>query len=334
MSAGVEGLAGVVGAAEVVSPAGFRLAGRFFGTPPGAPQQPDGGALLPLLQAALYEHCYAHPFRGALHVPPALPPPDDDLVPSLAAAHPGRERWEGGWQVVQALPTGQVVARRHGATRFLWPGEFLSHAGPGMPPRAGGAVSVWVPRDSATVQPGFYFAFGETPGDPLDDAGLVRFYWAVRDTGAAALLRALVGALNRFGVPFRFKCLSRRSAYPRTDAAVLYAGRRYFHLAAELALELHGGLAAHLGAETPLFTRRLAPGLAFAEDPATGESFGMHRCALLAEGLLSAFFQGARSPEERLREVEAAFRRRGVELERPHLNPGSPHRYELPGHAA
>jgi len=116
VSAGAEGLAAVVRAAEVVSPAGFRLAGRFFGTPAGVPQQPDGGALLPLLQAALYEHCYAHPFRGALHVPPALPPPDDDLVPSLAAAHPGRERWEAGWQIVQALPTGQVVANINGST--------------------------------------------------------------------------------------------------------------------------------------------------------------------------------------------------------------------------
>jgi hypothetical protein len=226
------------------------------------------------------------------------------------------------------------VARRFGATRFLWPGEFLTHGAPGMPPVPGGAASVFVPRDSATAQPGFYFAFGETPGDPLDDGALVRLYWAVRDAGAAALLRAVVGTLNGWGVPFRFKCLSRRTAYPRTDAAVLYVGRRYFRLAAELALELRGGLAAHLGAETPLFARRLAPGLAFAEDPAGGESFGMHRCGILAEGLWSAFLRGARTPDARLAEVAATFRRRGVEPGRAHLNPGSPHRYDLPAHDA
>ena len=42
-----------------------------------------------------------------------------------------------------------------------------------------------------------------------------------------------------------------------------------------------------LNVRVPAFTKHLAPGLGFAEDPGTiRDSFGTHRCRLLAEGTL------------------------------------------------
>lgn len=318
-----EPLRAAVRAVEILSPTVARVAGarveRAPATPAEAAAADQGALMIPLLTEALYGRCYVRR-PGSPVPPPAAPGVDDDLVPALSAANPGRERWEAGWQVYQALSTGRVVAERHGLSRFLWPGEFLSPDAPGMPPRPGTRITLWKPRDSATMQPGFYYVFPEGAWD--DDAPLVRIYWNVTPDGAPALTRAIVAALNGWGVPFRYKCLSRRSLYPRTDAAVLYMARRSWHLAAELLGPVHRAHAGLLGADTPLFTRRLGRGVSLAEDPGTGESFGMHRCRLLADGLWAAWRAGRKGTAERLDAVREAFGRAGVSVDRPWLSPG------------
>lgn len=326
-------LAALAEAAEVVSPAEARFLGTPFRLPAGTAPAPDGSALVALLRDVLYEHAYTRPLSGAFPPRPA-PGADDDLSPALSAAHPGRERWEGGWTVSQVLSTGQVVARRGVATRFLWPGEFLHRDGPGLQPVKGAPLNLWLPRESRTLQPGFFHVFGETAPDGTDDASLLRLYWNVAPDAAPALLRETIAALNRYALPFRMKALSRRSLYPRTDAAVLYVGRRHFRLVRELALEVRRRVGPGVGAEVPLFTLPLAPGLALAEEPGNGESFGMSRCRIVAEGLWSAFARRRVGAAGREEEIRAAFRRHGVDAERPWLAAGSRDRYAEVPHAA
>lgn len=320
-SAGVQGVLPVIRAVEILSPTAARVAGETVERAPAAPATPAGAApagsgdpLVALLTETLYGRCYTR--RLGWPAPPAAAPgADDDLVPALSAAHPGRERWEAGWRVRQALSNGRVVAERHGGARFLWPGEFIAADAPGVPPRPGANLTLWRPRESATLQPGFYFAFGEAGCD--DHAALVRVYWNVTPEGAPALTRAVVATLNRWGMPFRYKCLSRRSLYPRTDAAVLYVARRAWPLVRELVLEAHAAVEDGLGADAPLFARPLARGVGVAEDPGNGDSFGVHRCRLLAEGLCAAWRAGRRGTRERLQAVREAFERGGVSLDAP-----------------
>ena len=70
-------------------------------------------------------------------------------------------------------------------------------------------------------------------------------------------------------------------------------------------------------------TLPLAPGLAFAEDPGTGESFGTHRCLLLAEAALTAAERDLQAPEERLEVVRERFAEAGTTLDAPHLGGSS-----------
>jgi len=74
---------------------------------------------------------------------------------------------------------------------------------------------------------------------------------------------------------------------------------------------------------TPLFSWQLQPGIGVAEDPNTGESFGMHRCRLTAEGIVDAWQRGDQSPEGRIRAIAARFTQNGCKLELPHLGAGS-----------
>lgn len=329
-SEGVEAVLAVIRAVEILSPTAVRVGGerleRAPATPAEAAQAENGGAMIPLLTEALYGRAYA---RRLGWPAAAAPGPDDDLVPALSAANPGRERWEQGWQVRQALSTGRIIAERNGGARFLWPGEFIASDAPGTPPRPGARVTLWRPRESATLQPGFYFAFGEAAWE--DDALLLRVYWNATPEGAVALTGTLIAAMNRWGVPFRYKCLSRRSLYPRTDSAVLYVARRTWTLVRELVAEVHAGVGSQLNPDPPLFARPLARGVSMAEDPGTGDSFGMSRCRMLAEGLWTAWRTGHPGTRERLEAVREAFGRGGVSLDRPWRAAASPARYDEEG---
>jgi len=198
-------------------------------------------------------------------------------------------------------------------------------------PAAGAAAFARVERESWTAQPGFYFAFGRELGDAEDEHGLLRFYWNLRSPDdAPELVRAVTRALNRFEIPFRLKCPIHPPAYRRIDTAVLYVARRHFRITAGRLADVHGSLADRLDPEVPLMTKRLARGLALAEDPGGGESFGTHRCRVLAESLWDAHRAGAVDEETRDEHVRAGFRRHGLDPDRPYLDPRSRDVYEFP----
>jgi hypothetical protein len=156
---------------------------------------------------------------------------------------------------------------------------------------------------------------------------LVRFYWHVSAAGAAPLVAGLTQALNRFAIPFRFKCLSMAQLYDRTDPAVLYLAKRYYRIAAEVLPAAYKAVHPFLLADTPLFSKPLAAGLGFAENPKSGESFGMNRCRLAAEAICNAHARGIDAADARLSDIAAAFEAAGLSLDRPYLNPGSADHY-------
>jgi hypothetical protein len=316
------------------SPTSFTLGGHRFQAN-GSPMMPGpsmGGSKDPLsnaLQMQLYLHCYARRFTGAIE-PMLFADGGKDLTAELAQASASRERWEAGWEVMRILPSGQVAVQRNGFNRVLWPGEYVAPDNMGgMPPR-GSFVSVYCRRQSTTVQPGFYFAFGETLTDQQDESNPVRFYWNIGADAITQLVREITGVLNRHQIPFRFKCQVRAGFYKRTDAAVLYMAKRYYRITAELLEDIWQKLEPQLQPDTPLFCKRLGRGLGLAEDPGNGESFGSHRCRLLAEAICHAQALGKRSVEERLEEIEKHFKQSRLTLASPYLNPGSMDNYHWP----
>ena len=242
------------------------------------PGQDDAGSL----SEVLYRRCYMHSILD----PPAAAhdgAADGDLTAALTAANAGRAAWDEGWRIDQVLDGGRILARKGGAARTFLPGEYLTHRGLGAGPAGEKPVSIFLPEGSAEMQPGYYHAFGETAGEFEEGERVLRFYWNVSADGAPRLMEAVTRDFNRFQVPFQFKCGNRAGHYPRRDAAVLYLHGRYYAMAALLVERVHAGIGAWLNAGTPLFARRLADGLGFAEDP--GDSFGQNRAKILAEAM-------------------------------------------------
>lgn len=326
----------IIQAIEIPTPESIVFAGqitRMAGLAAPAPGMPlVANPLTVQLQMLIYEVCYCQRFNGVVKEAATSFASEPGFVETLSAANASRERWDPGWQIQQTLPSGQIVVGKGAITRIVWPGEFHSHGPPGIPPGPGTVVSLFSPKESRTMQPGFYFAFGEALPDQQDEFGIVRLYWHVQGSGAARLLGGLTQALNRFRIPFRFKCLLAPGHFDRTDAAVLYVSKRYYRIAAELLVDLYRTERSLFTPATPLFTKQLADGLGFAEDPMNGESFGMNRCRLFAEGVCNAHAQGVRAPEAILQVVEAQFDAAGISLDRPFLNPGSVDRYEFVEH--
>lgn len=321
----------IVNAVHFQSDGAFSFAGRPYTAWSGGYQPDQNVPVSKVLEGILYGFCYSRPFNGAINDNlQGAAGPDEGWVDMLSQANASKERWEEGWQVQQFMPNGQVHAQKRGATRAFWPGEFLSRAAQGMAPMPGTPIAAFFTREARNMQPGFYFALGETPGDQQDDYSVVRYYWNLRREGAAPLVRSLTASLNRYQTPFKFKIINHPIQLGRTDAAILYVSRRYYRIAAEIALEVHHSVAAGLDDGVPLFALPLAKGLSFAEDTGTQESFGQVRCRLLAEALLLAFNEGRSRPAERLDRIREHFEAAGTSLDRPHLNFAATDPYEFP----
>lgn len=277
----------------------------------------------------LYLNCYSRNFKGpATDV--ASTSANYEFVNELSAANSSREYLNRGWKILSLMPTGHYIAGKNGLTRILFAGEFISHNDLRVPVQEGASISIFCPRESRTMHPGFYYVFGQAVGDQQDDSGLLRFYWNVQADGAANLVGSLTERLNRFQIPFRFKIVNNPIDFDRSDSAILYVNQRYYRVVAELIAEVHQKVSDQLESDTPLFSKRLAPGLGLAEEPTTGESFGQQRSRILAEALWNIYEQQLKEDETQINEIRTQLELNGIDSDRPYRNAGSAGDYDFP----
>lgn len=271
-------------------------------------------ALLDALRNTLYSSCYTRYAASGANAAP------QNLVPILSQANQSQDRWDPGWSIYQLAGDGRISVQKGERSRSAVIGEYATNKAPGHPAQVGDQVNLRVCPGSADLQAGFYFSFGNALSDQFDEYALLRFYFNVRAEGAAELLRAISTRFNHYAIPYRYKTLSEASAYTRADAAVLYLAKRYYHIAAALLCALAEPLDATLRDAVPMFCKTLRPGVGMAEEPGTGESFGMHRCRLVAEGVIDAWAGGSQSVAARLDAVQKRFSAAGIALDTPYLN--------------
>lgn len=271
----------------------------------------------------LYDHCYT----SSVLVPAsdAVASEDDNLLTDLIEANHGSPGWEEGWQIDQALAKGRLLARKNGGLRTFAPGEYVTSRGLGYGPESEGPVMVFRVNESRTLQSSYYYAFGETICPFEEETGMLRFYWNIGPQDAPKLMAWVTRRLNLFQIPFLIKFPKRRASYSRRDTVVLYIHRWFYPIAALVLETVYQQVAEYLRSDTPLFTRELLPGLGFAEDP--GESFGNHRCRLLARALLLHSTGNSSNP---MLALEETFRQQSLSLAHPWLNDAASHDYQFP----
>jgi hypothetical protein len=245
------------------------------------------------------------------------------FVESLSRANRARSSLQPGWRVREQSEDSLVV-ERDGLALWVAP----SHA---VPDEVSGNVSLRLPGELRKASPGFYMALGEHAITEEQSARLVRLYWHLTSAAAPRLLERLTDSLNRAKVPFQLKVVNDPERYTRCDAGVLYLPRELFREVVAPIRDAHRLLAGELRATTPVFTKRLAPGLGLAEDPGGGQSFGMHRALVMAQAAVRAHERGCLDEEDRTALLTEAFAEQGLELDVPFLSPGSSDAYALEG---
>lgn len=288
------------------------------------PDEASGSALVRTLGNALYLRYYC-----GLRKQVAPDKRGPDLLDALRQANSGREGWDAGWEIIKSDAEERVVVRSGDRTRLLPATDLLSTES-----RTGEAarVSIRRRREDAESQPGFYYAIGETLGDQYEDFVGARLYFNLRPAAASAWMAEVTRTLNRHRVPFQFKVLRHAAAFTRVDSGILYVPRRHAGFVAALVLDLARTLDGLLD-PVPWFTCRLARGIALADNPPGGGSFGLNRMNIVAEGIVAAWMDSDSSVAGRLLAIGKRFRGAGIDPGQPWLNPGNTRVFvpDLPG---
>lgn len=327
MTGGLDDLRAVLDAVRIESPTRYIIDGiPRDAPPPDGVEFPAGVPVVQQLQQEMYSAQYCRWSTPERRVADDLA--DRELVHALSAANAGQGTWEPGWVIVGPIEDGRIPVRKDGLTLWAQPTQLrnrgLDAQGRGPGRRPGTPSRVRVGKELREMMQGFYFAIGDGDESEQRDADerMVRLYWHVDRDGAPDLIRAITTILNPLRVPFRAKVVNFSAGYPRCDAGVLYLDRRYYPRVAAALPRLHEEIRPRLGQAVPRFTKPLAFGLGLAEDPENEESFGQHRCRLVAEALWTAFVDGTED-DARLERVCRAFERAGLDPARPYLQPGS-----------
>ncbi|MBR7799560.1 T3SS effector HopA1 family protein [Undibacterium fentianense] len=285
----------------------------------------DIAELIRRIGECLYEHCYIRKcdpgqLSSKFETGTELPP---NLTELLNQANHTQAAWDFGWRIYQVGGDGKIFVQKGDRSRAAFSGTYLIDKMKNSGVQVGDFVALHVYPSTNALQQAFFHSYGSQFSDQFDDFSAVRIYFNIDASSATTLLTFLSTRLNAYLVPFHFKTLVEAQHYDRADAAVLYIARRYYQIVSSLIEELPSLLGAGLRSEVPLFCLALFPGIGLAEDPATGESFGMHRCRILAEALVYAWQHQMESSTERFHCVEKKFLEYGLMLAAPYLNPRS-----------
>jgi hypothetical protein len=236
------------------------------------------------------------------------------FVRQLSVANAGNGYCSDGWSV-HTVKGCNVVVRGAGLKLWVRPRDCLIPRDALL--KSGTRLGLRFPKELLSISPGFYVALGdkELVGD--SSQALVRFYWNLTPEGSISFMRKATFLLNKAEVPFKIKVVNDPVRFTRRDAVVLYIRKVDYRQVSKPMERIYPQVVRSLKNGEPAFTKQLAMGVGLAEDPGQGESFGSHRCRILAEGLVRAYEQRKKSVQEQLQVVTECFQENGINLNKP-----------------
>ena len=241
------------------------------------------------------------------------------ICPDLSVyrvAHAFGAGFQPGWRVAALQPDagpGAIVAERQGEQRPVSATQYVPADASRLRVVPGDAILVNVRIDE--LNGGFWHLWSPEWRNAAP-THLVRVYFQVAVGNEAAFVTRL-GGLAPFTAKWNMKILAGAHQPGRVDAAVVYVDRDEGIRTPWLG-PLIDAVTPLLNDGAPAFTSRLAPGVAWAEDPGGGVSFGEHRCRILANAAVERP-DALRTARVWRQAAALAFAREGLDLSKPHL---------------
>lgn len=237
------------------------------------------------------------------------------------------DRTDTFWKVYSIDPNGTCYVQKNGEVRCLMPNEWEFSDKNETHLKIGSVVHLKIKREDTAIQSVFYHV--KSRELISQQAELIRIYFNTTFEGAYVLVKEITTIFNHYRMPFMFKCLNHPDLFTRADSAVLYLDKSQFFFGSKLLSMILPKFRPLLKNEVPLFTYKLLPGLSFSEDPGNNQSFGMHCCSLLADGIINAFEKELDSDDKKYSEILKTFQRNGVDINKIYLKPNSKFPYDF-----
>jgi hypothetical protein len=246
---------------------------------------------------------------------------DPGIVPRVRAAHAANARFDTGWVVQSFGAFGDIVVTRGAEELYVQRTDYVNLTRLAAPVRAGDTVAVTTRRDSDAPQEGWWYTWGSAappPGPPM-----LRVYWNCGPEPVAEVVRAITAVLEEKGLPYMLKCPSDAALFGRCDSLVLYVTQDVWKSAMDGLRAAHRQVEKSLGPDVPRLAMRLGPGVAIAEDPADGRSFGESRSSAVADGVMHVLLSGVVDTEEVIETMAARLIAHDICPAHPYLRSGS-----------
>jgi hypothetical protein len=279
----------------------------------------DADRTLTDLATALYSRWYAR------WQPPAYGPyagaEQPGIVPRVRTAHAATAFFDVGWVVNSFGFLGDIAVKRGGEELYLEKGDYVNLTRLAAPVRAGDHVAVTRRRDRSVPEEGWWYTWGSVGPPPA--LPLLRVYWNCGSEAAPIVVKAITTVMEQGAAPYMLKCPSHDALFGRCDSIVLYLSPQVWHSARQRLREAYQQVAKCLRPQAPRMALSLGPGVAIAEDPADGRSFGESRSRAVADGVIHVLLSGAAKTEDVVATMAARLPAHGISLSRPYLRAGS-----------
>jgi HopA1 effector protein family len=255
---------------------------------------------------------------------------DLDFYRRLNLSNTSRGYFDLDWQIVAETEDGELIVSKDGLHLHV---DRQQHIPPNFhTAKIGDTIPIYLPPELVGIDT--YIVVGNL-GLPQHEAPplagsrqLIRIYLNISPDGAVSLTQHLTGTLNKLGVRFQLAILHNPALCDRYDVATLSLSQTSYSAAQTYLAELYQSHQTEFSPQIPILTKQLAPGVGLAEVPLTNDSFGLHRCELIAEGLVSAFDRGQHAPTDRLDLIATAWDNAQLDRAHPYLNPRSSDCYD------
>jgi hypothetical protein len=148
----------------------------------------------------------------------------------------------------------------------------------------------------------------------------VRVYFSTRFDQVGFVLAEATATLDLLRLPYYLKCPAIASVFSRVDSLIVYLEAGSWPRAAKEIAAMARRIKPHLRDAIPPLTRKIAQGVAFAEDLGTDQSFGENRCRALAPAVRDLLQDNRISLDDGLDKLLESLKVAGIEPGQPWLN--------------